>query len=145
MSDFWLWLHVVAAGIWLGGLVLLAVVAVVGLRRLERDAFRRLLAGVGRSFGVLSGLVWLLLAISGFALARARVASFADLPRTPAGRLVETKVSLSVLVIAAAAVHTVLGRRTESRSAIIVSRALAILIFAATLVLYYLGVRLGSY
>lgn len=144
MSDLWLLLHLVAAATWLGGLVLLALVAGVGLRRLERPVFRSLMASVGRAFGLLSLGVWLLLAISGFALARERVPSLAELPHTAAGRLVETKVSLSVLVVAAAVAHTLTGSRTGSRAAIAVSRTLALLIFAGTLGLFYLGVRLGA-
>ena len=68
--------------------------------------------------------------------------SLSALPRTDFGRLLETKTSLAVLVVALTAVHTLAGRRTDSRHAIAVSRVVSLLLFVVTLGIFWLAVRM---
>jgi putative copper export protein len=48
------WLHVVGAAIWLGGLVTLATTVVVALRTLPRELFRAFVRRAGWAFAALS-------------------------------------------------------------------------------------------
>lgn len=86
----------------------------------------------GRIFGGLSVVVWLVLGATGLALAAHNGWS----------RLLVDKTTLAVVVVLMAVVHTVLGMRTASRAAVMTSRTLAVLIFAATLVIYWMAVNL---
>ena len=64
------------------------------------------------------------------------------LPLTDFGRLLETKTSLALLVVALTAVHTVAGRRMDSRRAIAVSRVVSVLLLVVTLGIFWLAVRM---
>lgn len=63
------WLHLVGASLWLGGLVTLAAVVLVAARTVPRDAFGRSVRTAGWTFAGLSGLAWALLGVSGLVLA----------------------------------------------------------------------------
>jgi putative copper export protein len=69
MDNWFLLLHLVAASFWLGGLILLGIIAVVAARTLDRDDFRLLMSRSGRAFAVGSVIAWSAIAISGAALA----------------------------------------------------------------------------
>lgn len=133
-SDFLIFLHLVGASVWLGGLVTLAAVIVVAFRSLEREAFRLLVRRAGWAFAGLSAGAWLLLAASGLALAYQH--------RWP--ELAVVKAILGGAVLLAAVAHVFTGRRSGSRPFVVVSRTLSLLIFAATLTLYWLGVKLAA-
>jgi hypothetical protein len=64
------------------------------------------------------------------------------IPRTDFGRLLETKTSLAVLVVALTGVHSMVGSRTHSRRAIAVSRMVSTLLFLVTLGIFWLAVRM---
>jgi hypothetical protein len=128
------WLHLVGAALWLGGLVTLAAAVLVAYRALPRDSFRLLVRRLGWTFAGLSALAWLLIGSSGIALAFGL-----GWPR-----LVVVKTGLAVALLAATALHVATGRLRESRLAVTVSRALAVLVFAGTLVIFWLGVRVAA-
>lgn len=130
--TFLLWLHLVAASIWLGGLVLLAVAVVAALRTLEREQFRAFIRVAGRIFAVVAAAAWLVLGVTGLAMAQQHGWS----------RLLVDKTGLAATIVVLTVVHTVLGTRTGSRAAVMTSRTLAVVIFAATLVVYWMGVNL---
>jgi uncharacterized membrane protein len=134
VDDLLDFLHLLGAAVWLGGLVTLAVVVVVAYRSLERDAFRLLVRRAGWAFAGLSLAAWLLLAASGLALAFGH-----GWPP-----LAVAKAILGGGVILAAVAHVFTGRRRDSRPLVLVSRTLSLLIFAATLTLFWLGVRLAA-
>ena len=64
-----LWLHLVGAALWLGGLVALAMAVLVALRTLPSEMFRVFVRHAGWAFAGLSALAWLLIAVSGILMA----------------------------------------------------------------------------
>jgi copper transport protein len=82
------WVHVVAGGIWLGGLAAL----LAGLRGVEDTARRRAV----RRFSAVAGIALLAVAITGVVRAVAEIPSWWDLVTTGYGRLVLLKVVLIV-------------------------------------------------
>ena len=143
LDETWRLIHLVAAAFWLGGLIFLAVVAVIAARTLDQPTFRRLMSRTGRAFLFGSVIAWALIAVSGAAMAWPRLGySFSAIPRTDFGRLLETKTSLAVLVVALTGVHAMAGRRTDSRRAIAVSRVVSTLLFLVTLGIFWLAVRM---
>jgi len=137
-----LFLHLVAAAFWLGGLILLIVVVVVGLRTLDREAFGRLIRGTGRAFAVGSVLAWAVLAVTGFLLARQHIDSLSQLTTTDFGRRLTVKIGLAGLAVVAATAHTITGR-SRSRPVLAASRVLALVAFIATVAVFYQATQLG--
>jgi putative copper export protein len=143
VDEAWRLLHLVAAAFWLGGLVLLAVVAIIASRTLERAAFKGLMSRTGKAFAVASVIAWGVIGVSGAAMAWPRLGyTLTNLRATDFGRLLETKTSLAILVIGLTVVHSVLGRRAESRSAVIASRVISPLLFAVTVGIFWMAVRM---
>ncbi len=132
--DFLIWIHLVGAALWLGGLVTLAVAVVVAFRSLPREQARSFVRNAGRAFAGLAAFAWLLLAISGLTLGAQRHWS----------QLVVEKVGLAAAVVLATIAHTLLGMRTSSRAAVMTSRVLSVLILLGTLYLFWFGVRLAA-
>lgn len=126
-----LWLHLVGAALWLGGLVALAMAVLVALRTLPSEMFRVFARHAGWAFAGLSALAWLLIALSGLLMA-----GHLGWPA-----LVRIKTAIAGAVLAATALHVVTGRMPTSRLAVATSRALAVLIFGGTLVIFWLGVE----
>jgi hypothetical protein len=127
------WLHLVGAALWLGGLVTLAMAVLVGVRTLPREAFRRFVRQAGWGFAGLSALAWLLIGSSGLLLAG----------QMGWPRLVVVKTALAGGLLAATALHVLTGRLTGSRSAVLTSRVLALLVFAGTLAVFWMGVEVA--
>ena len=135
--------HLLAAAYWLGGLVMLALVVVVGTRLLDRDAFRALLVPLARSFAWGALVAWLLLAATGYLLASRRLSGVEALSGTSYGRRLTLKLVLVVMTLAATALHVLLGRST-SRRLLIVSRSMAMVAFLLTVGVFYAAARLVS-
>jgi putative copper resistance protein D len=132
--TFLVWLHLVGAAIWLGGLVTLAVTVLVALRTLPRPEFRALVRRVGWAFAALSAAAWLSIGVSGVVLA---------------GRLgwpapIRIKAVLGAALVAATLLHVLTGRLTASRLAVVASRTLALLVFLGTLAVFWLGVQVAA-
>src|SRR5215470_17890334 len=119
-----LWLHLVGAALWLGGLVALAMAVLVALRTLPSEMFRVFVRHAGWAFAGLSTLACLLIA-----------------GRLGWPELVRIKTAVAGALLAATALHVVTGRVPASRLAVATSRALAVLIFGGTLVIFWLGVE----
>ena len=128
------WLHLVGAALWLGGLVMLATAVLIALRTIPRDLFRAFVRQAGWAFAVLSTAAWLLIGTSGLLMA--------GQVGWPAP--VRIKTVLAGIVLAASALHVVTGRLTASRLAVVTSRTLALLVVLATLVIFWLGVQAAS-
>jgi uncharacterized membrane protein len=129
-----LWLHLVGASLWLGGLATLAVAVLVALRTLPRELFRSFVRRAGWAFAGVSAAAWLLIGVSGLLMAG----------RSGWPDLLRTKTVLAGAVLAAAVLHVVTGRLTASRLAVVTSRTLALLVFAGTLAIFWLGVQLAT-
>ena len=143
MDETWRLIHLVAAAFWLGGMIFLAFVAVIAARTLDRTTFRRLMSRTGRAFAVGSVVAWVLIAVSGAAMAWPRLGyGLTELASTSFGHLLEAKTGLAALLVILTGVHTVTGRRTDSRVAIIASRVISLLLFLITLAIFWLAVRM---
>ena len=105
-------LHLIGAAVWTGGLVFLGVAAAVARRTIpagERIAFFRIL---GRRFAVVAAVSAAAIAATGIDMAIDRLASWSALVDTSYGRILMAKIVLFALVLAEAAVHSlVLGPR----------------------------------
>lgn len=134
MHAAWVFVHLVGAALWLGGLVFLGALVLVSYRSLEREQFRALVRLAGRTLAGVSVLAGILLAVSGLVLAG----------ELHWPRLARDKVGLGIALVVATAVHTLTGRRTDSRRLVITSRALSLFIFALTLAAFAIGVRLAE-
>lgn len=116
MDEIWRLIHLVAAAFWLGSMILLAIITVVAAPNLDKPTFRRFMSRAGQAFAVGYIAAWLLIGVSGAAIAWPRLAySFAALPRKDFGRLLETKTSLALVAVGLTAAHTIAGRRIGSR------------------------------
>lgn len=91
-------LHVLAAGIWAGGILVLATVLPRALRA-AGDARRDLLIGALRRFSRLALIGLVIAAASGAASALLQTGSLLDLPGTPWGRLLIVKVLVVALIV----------------------------------------------
>jgi copper transport protein len=134
-------IHLMAAAYWFGGLVMLAMVVVVGMRVLDRDAFRALLLPLARWFTWGSVVAWLLLGITGYFLASRRLSGVEALSTTSYGRRLSLKLLLVVLTVAATALHIFLGR-SKSLRLLVISRGMAVVAFIATAGIFYAASRL---
>jgi putative copper export protein len=143
MDGTWRFLHLVAAAYWLGGLIVLAIVALVARRTLAREDFGFLMRRSGRVFATGAIFAGLLLAASGVALARERVVSVEALLTTPWGRTLALKTALAMLAVVLTLVHSWTGSR-KARRAVIASRALSPAILLLTLGIFYLASRLAG-
>lgn len=130
VSDLPLYLHLIGAAIWLGGLVWLGLGTVVAGRALPREQFRVLARRNGWAFARLSAAAWVLLISTGLGFAFQR--------GWPG--LAVLKVVLSALVLLTAALHIAVARR----GATTLSRVLSALPLLGTLGLFWIGVRLAG-
>lgn len=142
MDVVWRLVHLVAAAYWLGGLIVLAVVAVTARRTLDLEAFRKVMASAGRAFLAGSVIAWLAIAVSGVAMASSHLHSLDDLHATTWGQTLEAKTGLAVAAVILATAHSVAGGRNRSRGWVTASRVLSPIILLVTLGIFYFAVRL---
>ena len=134
MHAVWVFVHLLGAALWLGGLVFLAALVLVSYRSLEREQFRAVARLAGRTFAGVSVLAGLLLAVSGLVLG-------GDLGWS---RLVLDKLGLGIALVVVTGLHALTGRRTDSLPLVMTSRALALVIFLVTLLAFARGVRMAD-
>lgn len=109
MDDAWTlvrFLHLGAVATWLGGMIFLGAVVVPVVRAsggLERS--RDLVTAVARRFGVVGGVAWLVILVTGFLLLDHRGLGLSDLPDSEYGRRVLTKLVLLIAVGVAVVFH----------------------------------------
>jgi putative copper export protein len=105
-----MFLHVLAAAVWIGGQALLFAAVPVVRRGAGADA-QAVLRGVARRYALLAGPALVLLALTGPLLAGHIGVHAGSLLDTRDGRLVAAKGALLVVIVALTAVHAVLGAR----------------------------------
>ena len=142
MDEAWRLLHLLAAAFWLGGLIVLGMLAVVSHRVLDAESFQTLMVSAGRAFLGASAIAWIVIAASGVALAAGRIQGVGQLQSTGWGRTLEAKTGLAFLAVVLAAVHSVAGRKTSSAGWVVASRGLSALVLLVTVGVFYLAVRL---
>ena len=110
-----LFLHLLGACIWVGGLVAIALVAIASGRALEQPARTELFRVVGARFLVVAGVAVALLVISGNLLLEDRFGGWANLGDIPGGSDIYWKTALFLGVLALAALHAlILGPRIRT-------------------------------
>ena len=116
-------LHLIAAAIWAGGLVMLAIVAGVARAKLGEAERIELFRALGKRFLVVSLAAAAVLALTGAQMAADRLPSWGSLTDTEWGRLILAKTILFAVALTLALVHAlVLGPRIRrSREALIAS------------------------
>jgi putative copper export protein len=159
MDDIWTlvrFLHLLAVATWLGGMLFLGLVVVPVVRAsggLERS--RALVTAVARRFGIIGGIAWATILVTGLLLLDHRGLSVADLPDSGYGHRVMTKLVLLLLVGAAVVFHAVVQgprvRRAEAEEDPVARRRWQIVgglldgfMLLATLAALWLGVSLVS-
>jgi putative copper export protein len=143
MDSSWRFLHIVAAAYWLGGLIVLAILAVVAKRTLAPEDFGLLMRRAGWAFAGGALFAGLVLAASGVALARQRLVSVEALASTPWGRTLALKSTLAAAATVLTIIHSWTGSR-RGRGAVLASRALSPAILLLTLGIFYLASRLAG-
>lgn len=104
------WLHILAAIAWIGGMVFIVLVIVPSLRRGDRDAATKLLGESGRRFRTVGWWCFAILIVTGSFNLYARGVRLHDLVdsrwlASPFGKAVVIKLSIFALVLALSAVH----------------------------------------
>jgi putative copper export protein len=128
MLELLRWTHLVAAAVWLGGLVTLAA-SVMALRR--AGAPREHLQAVARQFGRVSWTAMLLAVLTGLGQVHLLGLSWGYRP-------LQTKLALVGAVIAVAFAHTLTAKRSPPAVRGIVESTILLLSFA----IYWAAVRL---
>lgn len=128
MLELLRWIHLVAAAVWLGGLIVLAA-SVMALRR--AGAPREHLQAVARQFGRVSWTAMLVAVLTGLGQVQVLGLSW-SYPR------LQVKVALVATVIAVAFVHTLTAKRSPPAVRGIVESTILLLSFA----IYWAAVRL---
>lgn len=139
------WLHILAAAVWIGGMSFFAIVVVPVVRRSGGGA--ELLQTIGRRLRVVGWILLALLVITGAANLRAHGIGWSTLGQrefwsTDFGRALAIKLSLVAAIVAATLLHDVLSRRapgstrtlTAWSGRIILLLSLGVVFFAVTLV-----------
>jgi putative copper resistance protein D len=108
-DDWWTmvrFLHVLGAACWVGGMVVLGLVAVPAARRAGGPGARRdVVTAAARRFGVVGGVALAVLVATGFGLIDHRGIALADLPDSDYGRRLLAKMGLVVVMGVLALVH----------------------------------------
>lgn len=109
-------LHLIAAAVWAGGLVMLAIVAGVARAKLGDRERVELFRALGRRFLVVALASAAVLATTGADMADDRLAGWDALTETETGRLILAKTILFAVALGLALVHAlVLGPRIRLR------------------------------
>ena len=114
------WLHIVAAMIWVGGMLFLVMVVVPWLRSRDRREAAGLLRETGRRFRTIGWACFAVFVITGtvnLGMRGVRLASFfdSDWLASGFGRVVMLKIGLFGLIVAVSAVHDfVIGPRASA-------------------------------
>lgn len=105
-------LHLIAAAVWAGGLVMLAIVSGIARAKLDERERVELFRALGRRFGLVAIAAAAVLALTGAEMASDRLASWSALSETEWGKLIAAKTVLFALALALTLLHAlVLGPR----------------------------------
>jgi putative copper export protein len=110
LYEIAIWLHILAATIWVGGIAFLVLVVVPWLRGVDRGLGAELISVTGRRFRLIAWICFAVFAVTGtFGLwmRGVRLSSFAETEwlRSDFGRIVITKLSLFALIVLLSLVH----------------------------------------
>jgi uncharacterized membrane protein len=122
VDDIWTLVrfgHVLGVALWLGGMIVLAAVVLPAARGGgDPAAARAMITRAARRFGIVGGVAWLLILVTGFGLLEHRGLSVADLTASEYGRRILAKLVLllvlGVIVLAHALWQGPRVRRAEA-------------------------------
>ena len=137
-------LHLLAAAVWSGGLLLLAAVLLPALRPLAAEQRRAALRAAIPRFSLIGIAAWAVLLLSGLYTAWLQVGTLAALRETPYGQSLLLKGALLLPVLALAAFHFLLGRRGVGGNPTVVARTLAAEALLIVAVLLVVGRLIGQ-
>jgi hypothetical protein len=137
-------LHLLAATVWGGGLLLLGAVLLPALRPLAAEQRRAALRTAIPRFSLIGVAAWALLLLSGLYAAWLQVGTLAALRETPYGQSLLLKGALLLPVLALAAFHFLLGRRGVTGNLTLVTRTLAAEALLVIAVLLVVGRLIGQ-
>ncbi|MGC4107425.1 MAG: copper resistance protein CopC [Thermomicrobiales bacterium] len=103
--------HLLSAGVWVGGIAILATVLLPAMRWLDPQERRQVLVTAIPRFSLLAIIAWLTLGLTGFYAGWLQVGNLNALTTTPYGRSLMVKLALLVVVLAIAAVNLLLIER----------------------------------
>lgn len=110
MDDIWTlvrWVHLLGVATWLGGMLFLGLVVVPVVRANGGlQASRDLVTSIGRRFGMVGGVAWAAILVSGFGLLHHRGVEPSELTDSDYGRRVLIKLVLLLSIGVAVAVHS---------------------------------------
>ncbi|PZN06282.1 CopD family protein [Thermaerobacter composti] len=114
--------HVLAAMVWVGGILFLSLVVVPASRRYPADVRARLFADVGRRFRVVGWTALAILAVTGAVQMAARGATLANVMdgsffQTPWGRILGAKLLAVSLMMLLTAMHDFVAGPAAERAA----------------------------
>lgn len=135
--TFVLWLHIVAACVWIGGQV--TVAAVIPMLRHQGDLSRR----VGRRYQAIAWPAFAVLAISGLINVANAGLRWSQLFESPAGRTLVIKLGFVAVSGLAAGVHAVPPRRREAGGSVVGSAVLGSISLVAALLAALYGVAIA--
>ncbi|HVL24200.1 MAG TPA: copper resistance protein CopC [Thermomicrobiales bacterium] len=109
-------LHLLGAGVWVGGLLILATVLFPGLRCVDAEDRRRVLARAIPRFSVLAIIAWAVMGLTGFYAGWLQVGNLAALTGTAYGKALLVKIILLAVILVIATVNLfVISRHLNRR------------------------------
>ncbi len=108
-------LHLIAATIWAGGLIFLALAVGVARKTVSDRERVALFRGLGRRFALVGGIALVVLIATGTDMATTRLPSWGDLTGTDYGETLLVKLVLVALVIALTILHSAVQGPALSR------------------------------
>jgi copper resistance protein D len=142
------WLHIVAAAVWIGGMLFFALVVVPAVRKSSGGT--ALLRDIGGRLGVLGWVLLALLMITGAANLRFHGIGWTTLSErgfwaTGFGHTLAIKLSLVAALMAATLVHDALARRApQSARTIAIWSGRAILLLSLAVLFYAVALVRGG-
>ena len=108
-------LHLIAAAVWAGGMVMLALAVGAARRTVPEPERIGLFRALGRRFAIAGGIAMIVLIATGTDMAADRLAAWGDLTDTEYGERLLAKVAVVIVVIALTLYHSLVQGPALSR------------------------------
>lgn len=109
MDDLWTLVrfgHLLGVTLWVGGIVIMGAVMVPAARALnDRDTARTVIRAIARRFGVVGGIAWVLILVTGMGLISHRNLEVSELADSDYGRRILAKLVLLLAMGVIAGLH----------------------------------------
>lgn len=109
MDDLWTLVrfgHVLGVALWVGGIIIMGAVMVPAARALnDRETARTVIRNIARRFGMVGGIAWVLILVTGMGLISHRDLEMSELADSDYGRRILAKLILLVAMGVIAGLH----------------------------------------